>query len=146
MWTNKVMEELKLLGDNIRKIRKEKKISINNLARITGISVGYISDLENNNFTNPTIDKLDKIADALGVSKGVLFEDNIDNSQIQEVVESYNVTKFNTAEDAIKFILKQQAIMDFGGFDINKLSDKEILQFANELLNQLQLLGLKYKK
>lgn len=136
-----------MLGDNIRKFRKEKKISINNLARITGISVGYISDLENNNFTNPTIDKLDKIADALGVSKGVFFEDNIDNSnQIQEAVGSYNVTKFNTAEDAIKFILNQQAIMEFGGFDINKLSDKEIFQFANELLNQLQLLGLKYKK
>lgn len=57
-----------MLGDNIRKIRKEKKISINNLSKMTGISLGYLSDLENNNAKNPTMEKLETIANALGVS------------------------------------------------------------------------------
>jgi len=36
--------------------------------------------------------------------------------------------------------------MGFGGFDINKMEDGEIVEFANELLRQLQLLSYKYKK
>ncbi|WP_238948817.1 XRE family transcriptional regulator [Clostridium sp. YIM B02569] len=67
-----------MLGDNIRKIRKDKKMSLNNLARVSGISAGYISDLENNKFTNPTVDKLNKIADILGVETSDFFKNDID--------------------------------------------------------------------
>lgn len=57
-----------MLGDNIRRIRKSKKISINKLSSMSGISLGYLSDIENNNAKNPTMDKLQAIADALEVS------------------------------------------------------------------------------
>ncbi len=137
-----------MLGDNIRKIRKAKKISLNNLSKLTGISLGYISDLENNKFTNPTLDKLNKIAQILEVQTTDFFENDLDEKDFAEVKESpttYN-TEFKTAEAAMQFILKQPSIMGYGGFDVNKLSEKEIVQFANELLNQLQLLGLKYRK
>jgi len=58
-----------MLGDNIKKIRKLKKISINKMSEITGISLGYLSQLENNLSSNPTQVVLDKIADTLGVSR-----------------------------------------------------------------------------
>lgn len=137
-----------MLGDNIRTIRKSRKLSLNNLARTSGISVGYISDLENNKFTNPTLDKLNKIAQVLEVQTTDFFNNDLnDNGQleIKEESNSYG-SEFKTAEAAMQFILKQPSIMGYGGFDINKLSEKEIVQFANELLNQLQLLGLKYRK
>ena len=137
-----------MLGDNIRNIRKARKISLNNLARTSGISVGYLSDLENNKFTNPTLDKLKKIAQILEVQTTDFFNDDLSESNSFEVKEdssSYG-TEFKTAEAAMQFILKQPSIMGYGGFDINKLSEKEIVQFANELLSQLQLLGLKYRK
>lgn len=54
--------------------------------------------------------------------------------------------KFKTPEAAMTFILKQPSIMGFGGFDASKMSDDEIMEFANELLNQLKLLGYKYNK
>ena len=54
-----------MLGENIRKIRKEKHISINKLSKMTGISLGYLSDLENGKSTNPSLEKLNTIADAL---------------------------------------------------------------------------------
>ena len=115
---------------------------------MSGISLGYLSDLENNKFTNPTIDKLNKIAQILEVQTTDFFNNDISESTQLEVKEesvSYG-TEFKTAEAAMQFILKQPSIMGYGGFDINKLSEKEIVQFANELLNQLQLLGLKYRK
>lgn len=53
---------------------------------------------------------------------------------------------FDNAEEAMQFILKQPSIMGFGGFDTSKMSDDEIVEFANELLNVLKMLGPKYKK
>ncbi len=54
--------------------------------------------------------------------------------------------RFNNAEEAMKFILKQPSIMGYGGFDASKMSDDEIVEFANELLNLLKMLGPKYNK
>lgn len=57
-----------MFGDNIKKIRKDKNIGLNQLAKLAGISSGYLSNIENNIATNPTMDKLENIASALGVS------------------------------------------------------------------------------
>ena len=145
--------ENKMLGDNIRKIRKEKKISINNLSKLTGISLGYLSDLENNKATNPSIDKLNLIASILNVSIDAFFRDDIDKwdstidiKQVKEEATMYETGEFKTAEAAMQFILKQPAIMGYGGFNTNKMTDEEIIEFANELLNQMKLISYKYRK
>ncbi|MDU4953443.1 helix-turn-helix domain-containing protein [Clostridium sp.] len=145
-----------MLGDNIRKIRKEKKISINNLSKLTGISLGYLSDLENNKATNPSIDKLNLIASKLGVPVDSFFDRNpILNKNINidtifagpgKLAPNLDDYEFKTPEAAMKFILKQPAIMGYGGFDVEKLSDEELIDFANELLNQMKLISYKYKK
>ena len=142
-----------MLGDNIRKIRKEKKISINNLSKLTGISLGYLSDLENNKATNPSIDKLNLIASILNVSIDAFFRDDIDKwdstidiKQVKEEATMYETGEFKTAEAAMQFILKQPAIMGYGGFNTNKMTDEEIIEFANELLNQMKLISYKYRK
>ena len=141
-----------MLGDNIRKIRKEKKISINNLSKLTGISLGYLSDLENNKATNPSIDKLNLIASILNVSIDAFFRDDIDKwdstidiKQVKEEATMYETGEFKTAEAAMQFILKQPAIMGYGGFNTNKMTDEEIIEFANELLNQMKLISYKYR-
>ena len=50
-------------------------MSINALSRLSGISLGYISDLENNKFTNPSYDKLAKIAEVQYVPLNELVEE-----------------------------------------------------------------------
>lgn len=71
------------------------------------------------------------------------------DSLIAEEARSYSEVEnyeFKTPEAAMQFILKQPAIMGFGGFDVSKMSDEDIIDFANELLRQLQLISYKYKK
>ena len=70
-----------------------------------------------------------------------LYNQNIKQTDQQILPES-----FSTPEEAIKFLLEQNVIMGFGGFNIDKLSDEEKIAFANELLGQLKLLSYKYKK
>lgn len=52
------------IGDKIRYIRKEKKITQKELARICGISNTYLSDIERMR-TNPSIKTLKSIAKSL---------------------------------------------------------------------------------
>lgn len=37
-------------------------------------------------------------------------------------------------------------LMSYGGYDIKTLTDNELVNFANELLSQLELISYKYKK
>jgi transcriptional regulator with XRE-family HTH domain len=66
-----------MLGDNIRKIRKARKVSINNLSKISGVSLGYLSDIENNKGTNPTKETLEKLAAALEVTVDEFFKEDL---------------------------------------------------------------------
>lgn len=145
-----------MIGEKLKELRNLNNISLRSLSEKSGISKSTLSDIENNK-TNPTTNTLKKIAGAFNIDVEDLFkaEPITDNDlekwdknseQVKEEVELYETGEFKTAEAAMQFILKQPAIMGYGGFDAEKLSKEEIIEFANELLNQLQLLGLKYKK
>ena len=56
----------------------EKKISLNSLSKLTGLSRGYLFDLENNRRFNPTLDTLFKISSALNVNIKELFYSEAD--------------------------------------------------------------------
>lgn len=56
------------IGKNIRRIRKSKGLTIRDLSKKSEVSQGYISDLENERETRPSLDILGKLANALEVS------------------------------------------------------------------------------
>lgn len=123
------------IGKNIKMYRKESNLTQKGLAEKANISRSYLADVENDRY-NPSLDVLNSIANSLNLKVSDLLDDESKDAPIN----------FNTPEDAMRFILEQPAIMGFGGFDINKMSDDEIIEFANELLRQLRLLSYKYKK
>jgi len=53
------------MENKIRELREEQGITQNDLSKATGLSIGYISLLENNIRTNPSYKTLEKIAKAL---------------------------------------------------------------------------------
>ncbi len=55
-----------MLGDQIRSIRKRQEITLKELAEKTGLSIGYISQIERN-LTDPSLSTLRKISGALGI-------------------------------------------------------------------------------
>lgn len=54
-----------ILGEHIRNIRKEKGLSIRELARRSGVSNAYLSQLENGKTQNPSYEIIGKIAKGL---------------------------------------------------------------------------------
>lgn len=51
--------------NNIKKIRKAREMRLIDVAEKSGISVGYLSHLENGSRSNPSIDVMEKISFAL---------------------------------------------------------------------------------
>lgn len=162
-----------MLGDNIKEIRILKKLGLNELAKKSNISGSYLSNIEKGIKNNPSIEALSNIADALDVSIEEFF--TIDECDIEIVeekrdkdngckkVKSYARTrvlnrtkkkvstldsipeKFTKPFDARQYIIMHKMFAS-PDFDVNKMSDKDVLNFGNDLLEQMKMVGYKYKK
>jgi transcriptional regulator with XRE-family HTH domain len=85
------------LGDNIKRLRRANNISTRDLAAKTGVSKTTINEIERNIVTNPTLETLQKIADALSVPIGLLTskEDTI----VELSKDLYSIAEFNNLDD-----------------------------------------------
>ena len=57
-----------MLSVNIKKLRKQKKLSQDKLARLADIPYNTLIKIESGRSNNPTLETLSKLANALGVS------------------------------------------------------------------------------
>jgi len=87
-WNNPAM----IIGDRLREIREEKKLSQGDIEKRTGLVRPYISRVENNH-TVPTIATLEKMARALEIPMYQLFYDG------DEPPKLLNLPKRKTDED-----------------------------------------------
>ena len=63
----------KIILEQIKYCRKQKGITLKGLSGKTGLSVGYLSHLENGERQNPSLDTLIKVCDALNMNITLLF-------------------------------------------------------------------------
>ena len=91
-----------VIGKNIKILREKKGLSKKKLSELSGVSVSYISELENLKKNSPSIDIIDKLANALDVTKGDLLKENdaqfAENTNKFIIQKSYLYTKENTSE------------------------------------------------
>lgn len=82
-----------MLGSKIRDIRKSKGLSINKVSKASGVSLGYLSDLENNKSKNPSMDTLKKIATVLEVSVNDFFSNEDNKNEMLTIKEQEKLDK-----------------------------------------------------
>lgn len=71
-----------MIGNRIREIRKDRDLTLSELARRAGITKSYLSSIERNIQVNPTLEILHKLSIGLGVSIDVLiFPDEFINKE-----------------------------------------------------------------
>ena len=63
-----------LLGKRIRALRIEKNLSLPDLAEKASVSKGFLSQLENDEDANPSLDSLNKVAKGLGVTLATILD------------------------------------------------------------------------
>ncbi|WP_083270708.1 helix-turn-helix domain-containing protein [Bacillus marinisedimentorum] len=72
---------MKVIGDQIRKHRQSKGMSISGLAHKAGVSKSYLSSIERNLQTNPSIHIIEKLALALNVNVDTLMDFHLQNER-----------------------------------------------------------------
>lgn len=80
-----------MVGNNIKKIRIQRNLNLSTLAKLVGISVGYLSDLEKGNKKNPSFTTLNKIADVLEVPVDYLLKQSA-KAIIENKLDELNMT------------------------------------------------------
>lgn len=87
-----------MIGEKIKQLRQEKRMSISELAEKAGVAKSYLSSIERNLQSNPSIQFIEKISAVLGVSvNDLISEDSVDTTAeldndwmkiVQEAMES----------------------------------------------------------
>lgn len=128
------------IGERIKEIRKTKKISVDYLAKELGVSKTTIYRYEDSTIEKIPINIFDQLCILLEVTPAELMGNNIATTEKTELPG-----EFRNAQDAMEFILKTPTLAAYGGYDPNSMSDETIVDFANEILQQLKLVSYKYK-
>lgn len=132
--TNKISFAMRL-----KKLREQKKLNQTELANLLEVSNGSISKWERGD-RQPDYETLEKIADTFNVTIDYLLgrsdiKYKSDNSQIN----------FSTPQEALSFILKQEIVADFVGYDLENMSDDEIMEMAEDIADILKIISRKHK-
>lgn len=128
------------IGERIKEIRTSKKISVDYLAKELGISKTTVYRYEDSTIEKIPINIFDRLCVLLDVTPAELMGNSSSNSDKPELP-----SEFQNARDAMEFILKTPTLAAYGGYDPDSMSDETIVEFANEILQQLKLVSYKYK-
>ena len=107
------------IGDNMRNIRKQKSMTLQQLADILGCSQQNISQYESGKRT-PKLKNIQKIADALNVNVNDLLENPLDDSPIYKAYKNTNSLDLPLAKNFINEKIVSQ-IGDWEQIDIELL-------------------------
>ena len=133
------MDVNKIVSTNLKTIRESKKLSLDQAAKLTGVSKSMLGQIERGD-TNPTISVLWKIANGLKVSFTSIIEKAASNAEIiryEEIVPlkeddgkyiNYPIFLFDDSRDLRLIILKYYRKESFLLFLI-LLALRSILQF-----------------
>lgn len=103
------------LGEKIRFLRKEKKMTLKNLSEITNISVSFLSDIENGR-SMPSVDSLSLITRALGVTVSyVLSEEpaaNEHKEELDNLLKDYNKWSSQDKSELLHYLRAKKSLRD----------------------------------
>jgi transcriptional regulator with XRE-family HTH domain len=99
------------IGETIRRIRKSKKMTLKQLSEMAGITISFLSDLENSKRL-PSIDTLKNISVSLDTPLYSLFIETTDSYTETEAdkMQSVQADIFNMPPSHEKFILQAKAL------------------------------------
>ena len=137
------------LGEYLLNERKKRNMSLREFADLIGISHTYLKKFETGINPNtgkpvsPTIEMLSDISKSLHVSLEYLLEMS-GYLKVNNLADEYQ--SFTTPQEALNFILKQEMIADYGGYDLDTMSDDEIMEMAEDVGDMLKIVSRKHRK
>ena len=108
------------------------------VAKELGVSVSTVYRYEDSSIEKIPVHVFDSLCRILQTTPTRLMGNEVDEDTILP-------ENFGSPQEAMEFILKLPTLAAYGGYDLDKLDDRKIMEFANEILQQLKLVSYKYK-
>lgn len=132
--------------NTLRKLRKENNLTLKELSEKSGISVSFISDIENFR-RNPSIETLEALSKALNVSVSTFFDNDLNHNESKEKKgKDYSLTikeQENIDKEAQK-ILDDMTLSFSKNKDI--LTEEDYFAIEMALKSSLEAIKIKNKK
>jgi XRE family transcriptional regulator of biofilm formation len=106
-----------VIGERVRRLRQEKKMSLSELAEQAGVAKSYLSSLERNLQTNPSIQFLEKIAAVLTIPVDHLIHEQPD-------VENMDSDWVNLVKEAMDSGISKNQFREFLEFNKWRINNK----------------------
>ena len=124
------------LSAKLRELRTKNNLTLKDLSAKSGISVSFISDIENGR-RNPSIETLKTLANALGVSADEFLKDSSTNTKSKDTKTELNKRDLKDIAKDVDSIMKKLNNDEAGPTYYNdiemKEEDKELFRSAIEL-------------
>ena len=98
-----------------------------------------------NNKRTPEIDKMVKIADFFNVTLDYIMCRTDIDSDMSIYDKSKKNISFSTPQEAVSFILNQKVIADLGGYSLDSISNTEIMEMTNDIIDIFCIISRKHK-
>lgn len=137
-------------GTRIKRLIKKNGLSQKEFVDKFNEKYGYsdseatISQYVNNKRT-PEIDKMVKIADFFNVTLDYIMCRTDIDSDMSIYDKSKKNISFSTPQEAVSFILSQKVIADLGGYSLDSISNTEIMEMTNDIIDIFCIISRKHK-
>ena len=139
---------MNITGNILKNLRLERKLTLDELANELNnryslkLNKGMISKWEAGKI-EPRFEFIKCYADYFDVSIDYLLGLSEHRKPLKA---TDNGKKITSAPEAVQYLIKNHALAAYGGYNLDEMTEEEIVEFANELLRQIELISYKYKK
>ena len=132
------------IGERIRELRKERGLSLAYVANALGVSASTVYRYEESHIEKLPVNVFDKLCELFGVTPAVLMGNSLETETQTEATPLPE--QFYDAQEAMQWVLRIPSLATFGEYNVDSMSEETIVDFANEILQQLKLVSYKYKR
>ncbi|MCR0349380.1 transcriptional regulator [Erysipelotrichaceae bacterium AF15-26LB] len=134
-----------IISKNIRYLRKQKGWGQDELARRIGKSESAIQMWESDK-RSPTMGTVEELTKIFDIDINTLIYKDLQTGEVNKSGFASPFEEVTNPDDAAMVFIKHPQVAAFGGYDIEKMSDEEKIEFANQILDSIKFFASKYKK
>lgn len=133
------------LAKNLKYLRLKHGYSQDYIAEMFGYKSYTTIQKWESGESEPSVEKLRTIAKLYGVSMNSLLNNNI---EVDGAIDkpTYIPDHFESVKEAMEFILRVPVVANNCGYDLDTMSEEEIIEMAEDLSEMLQIMAKKHRK
>lgn len=130
--------------EKIESKKKRKKYICRISCKRIGDFISTVYRYEDSSILKIPVSTFEKMCDILGTTPAQMMG-NVLGKTVDIKSGNDLPVNFDNPKDAMEFLLKLPTVAAYGGYDPSKMDDETMVAFANEILQQLQLVSYKYR-